>query len=75
LDLLMLKRGHRIEVDCKPVDGPRLTPSMRTGLEDLELEKIFVIYPGNLTFQIADRVTALPISELGKTETGKLFDY
>jgi len=74
LDLLLLKDGHRIGVECKRVDGPRLTPSMRTALEDLELDRIFVIYPGNLTFPITDQVTALPISELGKTEPGNLFD-
>jgi len=74
LDLLLIKDGHRIGVECKRVDGPRLTPSMRTALEDLELDRIFVIYPGNLTFPITDQVTALPISELGKTEPGNLFD-
>jgi hypothetical protein len=46
---------------------------MRTALEDLELDRIFVIYPGNLSFPIADQVTVLPISELGKTEPGNLF--
>ena len=75
LDLLMLKDGHRIGVECKRVDEPRLTPSMRTALEDLELDRIYVIYPGNLSYPIADQVTALPISELGKTQSGKLFDW
>jgi predicted AAA+ superfamily ATPase len=73
LDLLLLKDGHRFGVECKRVDGPRLTPSMRTALEDLELDRIFVIYPGNLSFPISDQVTALSISELGKVEPGSLF--
>jgi predicted AAA+ superfamily ATPase len=74
LDLLLLKDGRRIGVECKRVDGPRLTPSMHTALKDLELDRIFVIYPGDLSFPIADQVTALPISTLGKTEPGSLFD-
>ena len=74
LDLLMLKDGRRIGMECKRVDGPRLTPSMRTALEDLELDRIYVIYPGTLSYPIADQVTALPISELGKTDSGNLFD-
>ncbi len=73
LDLLLLKDGHRFGVECKRVDGPRLTPSMRTALEDLELDRIFVIYPGNLSFPISDQVTALSISELGKVEPRSLF--
>jgi predicted AAA+ superfamily ATPase len=74
LDLLLLKDGRRIGVECKRVDAPRLSLSMRTALEDLELERIFVIYPGELTYPITDRVTALPISTLGKIKPGSLFD-
>ena len=72
LDLMLLKDGRRLGVECKRVDGPHLTRSMHAALEDLELEKIIVIYPGNLSFPISDRVTALPISELGRAEPGNL---
>ncbi len=64
LDLLLLKNGRRIGVECKRVDAPRLTPSMRTALEDLELDQLFVIYPGNLIYPLADKVNALPISSI-----------
>ncbi len=74
LDLLLLKDGRRIGVECKRVDGPRLTPSMRIALEDLELDKIFVIYPGHLFFPIADKVVALPVSALGSTEPTNPFN-
>ena len=37
LDLLLLKNGRRIGVECKRVDGPWLTSSMSTALQDLEL--------------------------------------
>ncbi len=73
LDLLLIKNGRRIGVECKHVDGPRLTPSMRTALEDLELDRLFVIYPGSLSFPIADKVQALPLSDLGKPGAGTLF--
>jgi len=73
LDLLLLKDGRRIGVECKRVDGPRLTPSMRTALEDLELDRIFVIYPGPHAYPIADKIQALPLSDLGKPGAEKLF--
>jgi predicted AAA+ superfamily ATPase len=73
LDLLLLKDGHRIGIECKRVDGPRLTASMRTALADLQLERIFVIYPGPLSYPLDDRVQAMPLSELGNTGAGKLF--
>jgi len=34
-----------VGVECKRVDAPKLTPSMRTALSDMGLEKITVIYP------------------------------
>jgi len=68
LDLLLLKDGRRIGVECKRVDAPRLTPSMRLALEDLELDRLFVIYPGNLAYPIADKVMALPLVTIGNVE-------
>jgi len=34
-------------VECKRVDAPRLTPSMRAAMKDLELSALLVIYPGS----------------------------
>lgn len=64
LDLLLLKDGHRIGVECKRVDAPRLTPSMRTAMQDLELDRLFVVYPGPLAYPIAEKISALPINLL-----------
>jgi len=66
LDLLLLKNGRRIGVECKRIDAPRMTPSMRAALEDLELDQLFIVYPGNLAYPIADKVGALPISSIAK---------
>ncbi len=64
LDLLLLKDGHRIGVECKRVDAPRLTSSMRTAMQDLELDRLFVVYPGPLAYPIAEKISALPINLL-----------
>jgi predicted AAA+ superfamily ATPase len=64
LDLLLLKDGRRIGVECKRVDAPRLTPSMEISLHSLELDHLFVVHPGALAYPIAENMTALPISHL-----------
>ena len=64
LDLLLTVRGKRYGVECKRVDAPRLTPSMRIALEDLQLERIAVVYPGPRRYPLADRVEAVPLSEV-----------
>jgi len=66
LDLLLFKDGRRLGVECKRVDAPRLTPSMRIALEDLELDHLFVIYPGARAYPLADCVTVLPLVQLAR---------
>jgi len=70
---LLLRRGERLfGVECKRVDAPRMTPSVRIACEDLGLERVAVIYPGTKRFALADRVEAVPLTSL--EEPGRLFD-
>ncbi len=64
LDLLLLKDGRRVGVECKRVDAPRLTRSMRIALSDLQLEHLIVIYPGEQSYPLSERVTAVPLEML-----------
>lgn len=63
LDLLLFERGRRIGVECKRADAPRLTPSMRSALHDLSLDALYVVYPGERRYAIADEVTVVPLEE------------
>ena len=64
LDLLLLKRGRRIGVECKRVDAPTLTPSMRIALRDLKLHRLFVVYPGERRYALTHRVEVVPLAAL-----------
>ena len=64
LDLLIECRGRRIGFEVKSSAAPKLTPSMRIALDDLDLECIFVIHQGLHRWDLAERVTALPLSNL-----------
>lgn len=72
LDLLLIKNGKRIGVECKRVDAPRLTPSMRTALTDLNLSKLLVIYPGPHTYPLAENIHATPLAHLANKPNGFL---
>lgn len=63
LDLLLFVGGRRIGVEIKRVDAPRRTPSMVSALRDLALDHLFVIYPGNRRYPVAERITAVPATE------------
>lgn len=64
LDLLLLKDGRRIGIEIKHMDAPRLTPSMRIALADLRLDRLFVVYPGDKRYPLADNVEVIPVHEL-----------
>lgn len=64
LDLVLVTDGRLLGVECKRVDAPRLTPSMRSALADLELDRLLVVYPGPHSFRVAERVDAVPLAEL-----------
>lgn len=64
LDLLLIKDGRLLGVECKRLDAPRLTPSMTTALKDLGLERIAVIYPGNKRYSLHEKVHAVPFEAL-----------
>ena len=64
IDLLLFLQGRRIGVECKRMDAPSLTPSMRIAKEDLKLDRLLVVYPGDRRYTLADRVEAIPLTEL-----------
>lgn len=68
LDLLLVKNGRRIGVECKRVDAPRLTPSLKTALTDLDLDHLAIVYPGNRRYALSDRVTAFPLVSLAEVD-------
>ena len=72
LDLLLIKNGRRMGVECKRVDAPRLTPSMRVAVNDLELSKLLVIYPGLHPYPLAENIYVIPLSSLAEESTNLL---
>ena len=70
---LILRRGDDLYgVECKRADSPRITPSIRIALNDLNLKHVFVIYPGIQRFPLASQVEAVPLQALSKGKS--LFD-
>lgn len=61
LDLLLFKQGKRLGFECKRMDAPTLTPSMRIAMEDLKLNRLIVIYPGERRYPLTDRIEVVPI--------------
>ena len=69
LDLLLLRRGKRWGFEFKCSDAPSLTRSMHIALEDLGLERLWVLYPGLERYPLEKRVEALPLRQFDRACT------
>jgi len=64
IDLILVKDGRKYGVECKRTDAPKLTASMRTAIDELKLKWISVIYPGSSRYNLAPRISAVPLKSI-----------
>jgi predicted AAA+ superfamily ATPase len=67
LDLFWQSGGKNWGVEFKYEDAPRLTRSMQTVMDDLQLTGLWIVYPGKSSYALAKHIQVLPLSEIGIT--------
>jgi len=65
VDLFWQQAGKNLAVEVKYADAPRITPSMKSALIDLQLDHLWVLYPGDRQYLLSDKITVLPLAQLG----------
>ena len=60
LDLFWRARGKNWGAEFKYADAPKLTRSMQSVVNDLQLSHLWVIYPGEKTYPLMPKVTVTP---------------
>jgi len=60
----LFKDQQRIGVEFKRSDAPGLTTSMRVALNDLKLDRLYVVYPGNKRYSLTSQVEVVPLAAL-----------
>jgi uncharacterized protein len=66
LDLMVLAKGKRRGFEVKYQDAPTITKSTRIAMQDLELERLWVIYPGQTGYPMDEKIERVSLSQLGK---------
>ncbi|MCH7762952.1 MAG: ATP-binding protein [Candidatus Marinimicrobia bacterium] len=64
LDLLILQKGRKYGFEIKFQDAPRLSKSMHQVCADLQLEKLWVIYPGKDTYPLKESIDVIPFEKI-----------
>ncbi|QDU57515.1 ATP-binding protein [Aeoliella mucimassa] len=64
LDLLVVRGRKRWGFEIKRTSSPSITPSMRTALTDLKLQRLFVVHAGEHSFDMAKKIRAIALTDL-----------
>lgn len=65
LDLLLQRKGRAWGVEFKVGDAPAMTKSLHIAIEDLKLERAWIVHPGTRRYPVREKVEALPLREVG----------
>ncbi len=78
LDLMIPIAGKRHGFEFKYADAPGKKRSMHIAIEDLGLEHLWVIYPGDQEYTLDSKITIIPLEKIlepDKFPGSKLTDY
>ena len=64
IDLLLLTDHGRMGYEVKFTDRPRVTRSMHTAMEVLQLAELRIVYPGDREFALSERIRAVGLDAL-----------
>ena len=64
LDLMVLAKGKRWGFEVKYQDAPTVTKSMRIAMEDLKLEKLWVVYPGQTGYPMDNKIECVTLAQM-----------
>jgi len=66
VDLLFFKGGKRYGIEFKFNEAPKVTKSMHIAINDLSLDYLWIIYPGNEEYPVTDKIMVRPLTFMNK---------
>ena len=64
LDLMFLKGGKKLGFEIKFSETPKITRSMLSALDDLKLDKLYIVYKGQREISFDQKIDAIPASNI-----------
>jgi predicted AAA+ superfamily ATPase len=69
MDLVVERGGRRYGFEFKASASPGITASIRNVVRDLDLSRVFVVFPGERGYGLADNIEAIAVRELSALRT------
>jgi len=67
VDLFWQEHGKNWAIEIKYADAPRHTKSMASAIESLDIEHLWVIYPGDRHYPLNKKTSAMPLEAIGQS--------
>ena len=64
LDIFVPSAKGNIGIEAKYGDAPGSTKPMRIAIQDLQLRKLLVVYPGPQAYDIDEKIRLIPLRDL-----------
>lgn len=64
LDLLVTIAGKRYGFECTYGDAPGTTRAMRVAIEDLQLARLWILYPGHEAYELDKTISVAPAQRI-----------
>ncbi|MEI2783018.1 MAG: ATP-binding protein [Candidatus Competibacter sp.] len=64
IDLFFVHHGRRYGVEVKFSEAPKVGRSQHTAVDSLNLDHLWVVYPGQQAYSVDDKITVWPLKEL-----------
>lgn len=65
LDLIFVRDGLRFGVEVKFSEAPEVTASMRSAVDDLNLSHLWILYPGQENYRVAEKISVRSLEKMG----------
>jgi hypothetical protein len=63
---MFFRQGLRFGIEFKFSEAPKITRSAQTALTTLNLEHLWVVYPGEHQYPFSGRISVLPLKDVAK---------
>jgi len=66
LDLFWQNEGLKYGAEFKFMDAPRTTKSMHQSIKDLDLDQLYVVYPGDRSYPLAKKIKVVALTDMNQ---------
>lgn len=64
VDLYWQQRGKNWAIEFKYEDAPKITKSMQVAVKDLDLTRLWVVYPGSQSYRLSENISVIPLKDM-----------